>query len=1207
MQREWGPVRRARIGRSCRRVPCAIAACIWVGALSAAHAENVYTSTNITDTWSDPAAWVSNTAPTSAIDTELDFGGSGSFGAVFTDDIGTGSFSLNQIQVASTSIATETINPSAPGNSLTFVTNSLSASPKIMQNGSGAYVISNNLVLANTLTIGGTGTGALNLSGAINGAGGLTISSASVVTLGGVNSYTGPTTINSGILSISSLLAEGAGATGLNASGIGQSNNAATNLILNGGALRYTGPTATTDRLFTLGPPGGTLDASGTGAIAFTNTGALAFSTANTAVTLNLSGVNAAANTLRLSIGNNGTAVTSLSKSGAGTWVLSGPNSFSGNVTILAGTLQLADATGSLNTNGNINFTGSGTFVYDNTGATARETQLLNAITFGGGDATVEVNYTSANLNIILFPDHFGARSTGATGNFIVNGGTNGSSSGILENLPEGPINVGTFFNGSAYAFSDSNGFVRAISYTGDTNYGVLTTAGGTSISGSHNYVQTTGNITAQTTNSFTSLNLSGNSNFTLASGATLMVNGLLKSGNVAGGAILSGGAGIEASTGSELVIRTDQTNDALTINTPVLANGSNALTKSGIGSLTFGGINSYTGTTTLNSGTLIFAGSSANSGGGSLIVGGAAGNALLNIATTGTVAFSAPDVGGITGTTSSPSAAGAISQSSATFNYASGAASYLELGTGVLSTGSPGGYGAYTLSGGTLTPNSTATGVRVAAVGLGSFLQSGGNFALGRDLSIGTYGTGVATFTGGTATGSTNFGVTIGDVSGSGTLNLGTQAGGAAMLISQAATGIQLAAGSGTYGTLNLNSGTLLANAGTIHKGSGASGIINFNGGTLQAGASGLTLIDTSPTAVNVYNGGAVIDTQGFTDTLAAPLLATTGNGIYPAGGTLAVSSGGSGYIGPPLVSVSGGSGSGATAIANLSGGAVTGVTLTSPGQNYQPNDVLNFSFAGGGALASAPTFSYSLHLGDMLLNSTGGLTKLGTGTLVLTASNTYLGATNILAGTLQVDGSLANTAVAVSAGATLSGKGAINNSGSNTVSISGAIAPGSPTTDATLTTGPMTWNAGGDYLWKVSQLPTGSSSSGAGTSWDELSVSSLAISSTSSAPFTLTPIGNPPGFSPTQPYTWQIATLPPTGGGITGFTPSNFALNTSQFESGTLPSSAFTVSSDPQDIYFSYTPSPEPSALAMIGIVVFALVPRRRQRSDDYDPRKP
>lgn len=1160
-----------------------------------AMAENVYTSTGVTGLWSNPADWTSGISPSSGIDTELIFDGSGPFGATFTDDIGSGTFDLNEIQLGSTATIAEAIAANAPANTLTFVSNSLSASPEILQNGSGSFFITNNLVLANTLTVAGQGSGALSLSGTISEAGGLTLSGASIVTLSGVNSYTGVTTINSGVLSVSLLSIEGAGTTGATPSGIGQSNNAAANLVLNGGALQYTGATASTDRLFTLGSAGGTLDASGSGAISFTNTGSIAFATPNVPVTLTLTGTSTAGNTLRAVLVNNGTGVTSLLKNGAGTWVLSGPDSFTGNITVLSGTLDLNNVAGSLPTTNNIVFTGSGTFLYENIGATANKTQLLNAITFSGGDDTVEVNYTSVNHNVALYPDHLGTRAVGATGNIIINGGTNGTTSGVFTNMAQGFINVGTFFEGNAYAFADGNNFVRAVNYSSDPY--AFSVAGGTTISSSgHLYVQTTGNISQQQTATFTSLSLPGNLTFNLTAGATLTVNGILKSGNSSGS--ITGGAAIEASSGAEMVIRTDKANDALAINTPVLDDGSNPLTKSGVGTLTFGAVNTYKGITTLNSETVSFTGSSGSTGGGSLIVGGAAGNAVLNLASTGTVTFNGADVGGITGTLSSPSGAGAIDQSSGIFNYSNGTAGYLELGTGVLASGNPGAYGAYALSGGTLTSNGATSGVRIGSVGLGSFTQTGGTFVLGRELSIGTYGTGVATFTGGAATGSAAYGILIGEVSGTGTLDLGMQAGGTAKLISQANSGITLAAGAGSIGMLNLNSGILLEGNGSIHQGSGSSGVVNFNGGTLQAGASGLTLIDSTPAAVNIYNGGAVFDTQEFNDTVSAPLLATAGNGIYPAGGAFAVSSGGSGYIGAPLVSVTGGSGAGAAAIANLSGGVITGVTLTNPGQNYQPGDVLNFNFAGGGPAAAPLSFAYTLRATDLSLNSAGGLTKLGTGTLILSASNTYVGTTNIINGTLEVDGSLANTPVSVQAGATLAGKGTIANTGANAVSISGTIAPGNASTDATLTTGPMTWNGGGGYLWKVSQLPGGTPSSGAGTSWDNLNVASLAISATASQPFVITPIGSPPGFSPTQSYTWQVAAISPAGGAITGFTPSNFVLNTSQFAGGTLPASDFTVSSDSQDIYVSYAPVPEPSALLLTGFASVFILTRKRAR---------
>ena len=205
-----------------------------------AKAENVYTSTGITGLWSNPASWTSGISPSSGTDTELIFGGSGPFGATFTDDIGSGTFDLNEIQLDSAATGAETIAANAPANTLTFLSNSLSAAPEILQSGSGSFLISNNLVLANTLTVAGQGSGALSLSGAISGAGGLTFSGASLVTLSGANSYTGVTTINSGVLSVSLLSIEGTGTTGSTLSGIGESNNAAANLVLNGGTLQYT-------------------------------------------------------------------------------------------------------------------------------------------------------------------------------------------------------------------------------------------------------------------------------------------------------------------------------------------------------------------------------------------------------------------------------------------------------------------------------------------------------------------------------------------------------------------------------------------------------------------------------------------------------------------------------------------------------------------------------------------------------------------------------------------------------------------------------------------------------------------------------------------------------------------------------------------------------------------------------------------------------
>src|SRR5262249_45985807 len=58
-------------------------------------------------------------------------------------------------------------------------------------------------------------------------------------------------------------------ATGSISSALGASSSDAANLVFNGGTLRYVGPAANTDRLFSVGTLGGTIDNSGTGALVF--------------------------------------------------------------------------------------------------------------------------------------------------------------------------------------------------------------------------------------------------------------------------------------------------------------------------------------------------------------------------------------------------------------------------------------------------------------------------------------------------------------------------------------------------------------------------------------------------------------------------------------------------------------------------------------------------------------------------------------------------------------------------------------------------------------------------------------------------------------------------------------------------------------------------------------------------------------------------
>jgi len=140
---------------------------------------------------------------------------------------------------------------------------------------------------------------------------------------------------------------------------------------------------------------------------------------------------------------------------------------------------------------------------------------------------------------------------------------------------------------------------------------------------------------------------------------------------------------------------------------------------------------------------------------------------------------------------------------------------------------------------------------------------------------------------------------------------------------------------------------------------------------------------------------GGATIDSNGFAVTLPQALLAPTGNGVSASGLTVS----GGGYIATPQVVVTGGGGTGATAVATIDGsGNLTGITITNPGVNY--TSAPTFSLFGGGAGNTGAVGGAA----TLAANTSGGLTKIGAGTLTLSGSNTFTGGVSIAAGTLQL-----------------------------------------------------------------------------------------------------------------------------------------------------------------------------------------------------------
>jgi|GEM_PF-4331767 len=178
------------------------------------------------------------------------------------------------------------------------------------------------------------------------------------------NTYTGVTTINSGL--VRALVWGDAGSV----SGFGKGSNGTTpmaaDIVINGGILNYGNTTTAlrTNRLFTIGQGGATLDNSGNsvGAANWTigltsgnvSSGSIAFSNPNAPTTLTLANAVPTAGffgtgTLAAALGDPGTGanVTSVIKTGNGTWQLAGPNTYSGNTTILTGGTLTLTAAGS--------------------------------------------------------------------------------------------------------------------------------------------------------------------------------------------------------------------------------------------------------------------------------------------------------------------------------------------------------------------------------------------------------------------------------------------------------------------------------------------------------------------------------------------------------------------------------------------------------------------------------------------------------------------------------------------------------------------------------------------------------------------------------------------------------------------------------------------------------------------------------------------
>ncbi|MES2919981.1 MAG: autotransporter-associated beta strand repeat-containing protein [Verrucomicrobiota bacterium] len=351
-------------------------------------------------------------------------------------------------------------------------------------------------------------------------------------------------------------------------------------------------------------------------------------------------------------------------------------------------------------------------------------------------------------------------------------------------------------------------------------------------------------------------------------------------------------------------------------------------------------------------------------------------------------------------------------------------------------------GTGALKINGGTLSSNAAAgAGDRT----IGNITTIGADIALGNATN-----TGALNFTNSVGLGATtrtltvNSGVTFsGAVTGS---NGFTKAGTGALTIT----------GSSTYtGTTTITAGTLQAG----HNNAFGSGTITLNGGFLNTGgqtlANGIS-VATAPTTGGIRFGanatltGAITGASGATLNIAA----TSASSLYLNGdtsgfnGTMAINnaagnvtaskSDGTASTNTGGVSTTYTVNSGGTYAFSINRGTFNMGALSGNGKVAAPYNTASTSTVSIGALNTSTAFS-----GTLANNGSGvlALTKVGNGTVTLSGTNNYTGATTISAGTLAINGNqiAATGAVSVSnAGTRLIGTGTV---GGNTTVNTGAI----------------------------------------------------------------------------------------------------------------------------------------------------------------------
>ena len=515
---------------------------------------------------------------------------------------------------------------------------------------SGPIHLSNG-VTSGTLTLTASpGSGPITVSGLIDeGAApqGLkfSLTSGALIKLTNVaNSYTGATEgtgTASGNLEVSKL------ANGGSVSSIGASTSAASNLILSlSSTLRYVGSGDSTDRLFTVSGASAGINSSGSGALNFTSTGNIAYGAVDSARTLTLTGTNTDSNTFSPVIANNGAGVVALTKSGAGTWVLTGANSYTGATSM--GVANGTDA-GILRLSGAGKISAAATTVNSGSLDVGGTNQTITTLGLGAGASGTSANvligsggvlnlggtltYTATNnsngatisgagtLNLNSARAFAVGDSTAASQDLTINSIiADGSAASSINKTQAGTLVLGgnnTYSGGTTLTLG-----TLGVSHNSALGSGGLTLAGTVTLQAVANDV-TLANAVSGTT---ITLTISGTKNLTLNGGLTSTGDITLTNSIGAGKLLTIGSLNIGAGAAVPRTMIVNGAGDLAV--TGAIANGAGATATQNFSSRTTGtttlsGNNTLTGITSVTTGTLVISSGSINTSSAVTVSGG--------------------------------------------------------------------------------------------------------------------------------------------------------------------------------------------------------------------------------------------------------------------------------------------------------------------------------------------------------------------------------------------------------------------------------------------------------------------------------------------------------------------------------------------------------------------------------------------------------